>query len=96
MIRSRFDRFNACPDCFYWKVKQYLSRRKENLRRFKEVEIKNMDWEEIYSKSIEDIESEVVKDEWSEITRDPMGYAVDLWYDYLNWLEPPYDECDYY
>jgi len=80
MRRGRFDRFDACPDCFYWKVKQFLSRRKENLKRYKETEIKNRN-EEI---------------DWTEITRDPMSYAVDLWYDYLDWLDPPYDECDYY
>ncbi|MCK9458696.1 MAG: hypothetical protein M0R80_03590 [Proteobacteria bacterium] len=82
MIRSRFDRFDACPDCFSWKVKQYLSHRKENLRRFKETEIKNRDG---------DIN-------WTEIIKDPMGYAVEMWYDYLDWLDPPYNEYedDYY
>lgn len=34
--------------------------------------------------------------DWQEILSDPMGYAVDIWYDYLDWLDPPYDECDYY
>jgi hypothetical protein len=34
--------------------------------------------------------------DWREITADPMGYAVDMWLDYLDWLDPPYDECDYY
>jgi hypothetical protein len=34
--------------------------------------------------------------DWREITSDPMGYALDMWLDYLDWLDPPYDECDYY
>jgi hypothetical protein len=34
--------------------------------------------------------------DWREITADPMGYALDMWLDYLDWLDPPYDECDYY
>jgi hypothetical protein len=34
--------------------------------------------------------------DWQEITSDPLSYAVDLWYDYLDWLDPSFDECDYY
>jgi len=75
MIRSRLDRFDACPDCFSWKVKQYLSRRKENFRRFKETEIRNKDG---------DIN-------WMEITRDPMRYAAEMRGNYLDWLEDPFD-----
>lgn len=33
--------------------------------------------------------------DWQEILSDPMGYAVDLWYDYLDWLDPPFDMMDY-
>jgi hypothetical protein len=31
---------------------------------------------------------------WAEITSDPMGYAVDMWLDYLDWLDPPMDDWD--
>lgn len=41
------------------------------------------------------LERSVIGD-WQEIISDPMGYAVDMWLDYLDWLDPPYDECDYY
>lgn len=34
--------------------------------------------------------------DWKEIISDPMGYAVDIWYDYLDWLDPPFDMMDYY
>ena len=47
MIRSRLDRFDACLDCFDWKVRRFLSQRKENWERFKNEEIKNVDWDGI-------------------------------------------------
>jgi hypothetical protein len=61
-------------------VKQYLSRRKENLRRFRETEIRNKDGEI----------------NWMEITRDPMRYAAEMWGDYLDWLEDPFNLKGYY
>jgi hypothetical protein len=48
MRRGRLERFDACPDCFDWKVRRFLSQRKENWERFKNEEIKNIDWVEIY------------------------------------------------
>jgi len=75
MRRGRLDRFDACSDCFYWKVKQFLSRRKENLRRFKEAEIKYKD---------QDFNL-------MEIIKDPMGWAAEIWYEYEESLRPEDD-----
>ena len=45
MNRGRLDRFDACRDCFFWKVKKFLSERKENLMRFMKCEV-DMEYEE--------------------------------------------------
>jgi hypothetical protein len=43
MNRSRLDRFDACRDCFFWKVKRFLSERKESLLRFMKCEVDQVD-----------------------------------------------------
>ena len=39
MKRGRLSRFDACKDCIYWKIRQFISRRKENYKRFMITEI---------------------------------------------------------